>query len=138
MLLFPLMFFFHLKLIENFQKIEDLFEISDVENDKENIIYDELNSDEEIVFQNKIKQPIKLTELYFDEIKKEIPEINLAQIQYNKMKEIKEDDLYSIQRRKYKNQNLDNNIKELKKDIEKKRTTDRINSKKRKSNERIY
>ena len=109
-----------LKLIEKFQKIEDLFEISDVENDKENIIYDELNSDEEIVFQNKIKQPIKLTELYFDEIKKEIPEINLAQIQYNKMKEIKEDDLYSIQRRKYKNQNLDNNIKELKKDIEKK------------------
>ena len=107
-----------LKLIEKFQKIEDLFEISDVENDKENIIYDELNSDEEIVFQNKIKQPIKLTELYFDEIKKEIPEINLAQIQYNKMKEIKEDDLYSIQRRKYKNQNLD--IKELKKDIEKK------------------
>ena len=101
-------------------KIEDPFEISDVENDKENIIYDELNSDEEIVFQNKIKQPIKLTELYFDEIKKEIPEINLAQIQYNKMKEIKEDDLYSIQRRKYKNQNLDNNIKELKKDIEKK------------------
>ena len=109
-----------LKLIEKFPKIKDLFEISDVENDKENIIYDELNSDEEIVFQNKIKQPIKLTELYFDEIKKEIPEINLAQIQYNKMKEIKEDDLYSIQRRKYKNQNLDNNIKELKKDIEKK------------------
>ena len=108
------------KSTEKFQKIEYLFEISDVENDKENIIYDELNSDEEIVFQNKIKQPIKLTELYFDEIKKEIPEINLAQIQYNKMKEIKEDDLYSIQRRKYKNQNLDNNIKELKKDIEKK------------------
>ena len=108
------------KSTEKFQKIEDLFEISDVESDKENIIYDELNSDEEIVFQNKIKQPIKLTELYFDEIKKEIPEINLAQIQYNKMKEIKEDDLYSIQRRKYKNQNLDNNIKELKKDIEKK------------------
>ena len=106
-------------IIPEFQKIEDLFEISDVETDKENMIYDELNSDEEIVFSTKIKQPIKLTEFHFDDVKKEVPEINLAQIEYNKMKVVKEDDLYSLQRRKYKSQNIDNNIKELKKDIEK-------------------
>ena len=106
-------------IIPEFQKVEDLFEISDVETDKENMIYDELNSDEEIVFSTKIKQPIKLTEFHFDDIKKEVPEINLAQIEYNKMKVVKEDDLYSLQRRKYKSQNIDNNIKELKKDIEK-------------------
>ena len=35
------------------------------------------------------------------------------------MKVIREDDLYSLQRRKIKNQNLDNKIKDLKKDIEK-------------------
>ena len=106
-------------IIPGFQKVEDLFEISDVETDKENMIYDELNSDEEIVFSTKIKQPIKLTEFHFDDVKKEVPEINLAQIEYNKMKVVKEDDLYSLQRRKYKSQNIDNNIKELKKDIEK-------------------
>ena len=106
-------------IIPEFQKVEDLFEISDVETDKENMIYDELNSDEEIVFSTKIRQPIKLTEFHFDDVKKEVPEINLAQIEYNKMKVVKEDDLYSLQRRKYKSQNIDNNIKELKKDIEK-------------------
>ena len=35
------------------------------------------------------------------------------------MKVVKEDDIYSIQRRRYKSQNIDNNIKELKKNIEK-------------------
>ena len=107
------------KIIKEFIKVEDLFDISDVDIDKENIIDDDLNSDDEIVFNNKIRQPIKLTEYHIDDIKKEIPEINLAQIEYNKMKVIREDDLYSLQRRKIKNQNLDNKIKDLKKDIEK-------------------
>ena len=106
------------KIIKEFIKVEDLFDISDVDIDKENIIDDDLNSDDEIVFNNKIRQPIKLTEYHIDDIKKEIPEINLAQIEYNKMKVIREDDLYSLQRRKIKNQNLDNKIKDLKKDIE--------------------
>ena len=43
----------------------------------------------------------------------------MAQIEYNKMKIVKEDNLYDIRRRKYRSQNIDNNIKELKKDIEK-------------------
>lgn len=108
------------QLIPGFENVEQLFEMSDVDPEKEKMIYDDLNSDDEFAFENKIKQPIKLTEFHFDEIKKEIPVINLAQIEYNKMQLVKEDDLYSIQRRKYKSQNMDNNIKELKKNIEKK------------------
>ena len=109
------------KIILEFQKIkiEDLFELSSEEAEKENIIDDELNSDDEIVFAEKVRQPIKLTEFHIEEVEKEIPKINLAQIEYNKMKIVKEDNLYSIQRRKYRSQNIDNNMKELKKDIEK-------------------
>ena len=60
------------KIIKEFIKVEDLFDISDVDIDKENIIDDDLNSDDEIVFNNKIRQPIKLTEYHIDDIKKEI------------------------------------------------------------------
>jgi len=51
---------------------------------------------------------------YFDKIRQTIPEINLKQIEYNKLRAIKEVDRYSIQRRKYKKYN----IKELKSKIE--------------------
>ena len=106
-------------IINNFTKVEDLLNLFDVDTDKDDIIFDELNSDEEIVFENKIKQPKKLIEFSSDQIKIDIPIINLDQIEYNKMKVVKEDDIYSIQRRKYRSQNIDNNIKELKKNIEK-------------------
>ena len=106
-------------IINNFTKVEDLLNLFDVDTDKDDIIFDELNSDEEIVFENKIKQPKKLIEFTNDQIKIDIPIINLDQIEYNKMKVVKEDDIYSIQRRKYRSQNIDNNIKELKKNIEK-------------------
>ena len=106
-------------IINNFTKVEDLLNLFDVDTDKDDIIFDELNSDEEIVFENKIKQPKKLIEFTNEQIKIDIPIINLDQIEYNKMKVVKEDDIYSIQRRKYRSQNIDNNIKELKKNIEK-------------------
>ena len=107
------------KIILKFKKVEDLFEISSEDPDKENIIDDELNSDDEIVFAERVNHPIKLSEYHIMEVEKEIPKINLDQIEYNKMKIIKEDNLYSIQRRKYRSQNIDGNIKELKKNIEK-------------------
>ena len=107
------------KLITEFKKIEDLFGLSDVEFEKENLIDEELNSDDDNVFENKINQPIKLNEYHYEEIQKEIPIINLAQIEYNKMKIVKEDDLYSLQRRKYKSQNIDNLIKEERRTKEK-------------------
>jgi hypothetical protein len=105
------------KLITEFKKVEDLFEISDVELEKENIIDDDLNSDDETTFGTKINQPIKLIEYHRDEIEKSVPIINLSQIEYNKMKIVKEEDLYSFQRRKYKSQNIDNLIKEEKKKL---------------------
>ena len=107
------------KLIAEFKKIEDLFELSDFELEKENLIDDDLNSDDDNFFESKINQPIKLNEYYYEEIQKEIPIINLAQIEYNKMKIGKEDDLYSFQRRKYKSQNIDNLIKDERKNKEK-------------------
>ena len=107
------------KLITEFKKIEDLFELSDFELEKENLIDDDLNSDDDNFFESKIIQPIKLNEYHYEEIQKEIPIINLAQIEYNKMKIVKEDDLYSLQRRKYKSQNIDNLIKEERRTKEK-------------------
>ena len=99
--------------------MEDLFEISDVELEKENLIDDDLNSDDEATFGTKINQPIKLIEYHKDEIEKSVPAINLSQIEYNKMKIVKEEDLYSFQRRKYKSQNIDNLIKDEKRNKEK-------------------
>lgn len=107
------------KVITEFKKFEDLFGVSSEEDEKEKIIDDELHSDDETVFDKKIKQKTKLTTSYLDEVKQVIPEINLKQIEFNKLKIVNEADLYSLQKRKYKSQNIDNNIKELKKRIEK-------------------
>ena len=48
------------KLITEFKKIEDLFELSDFELEKENLIDDDLNSDDDNFFESKINQPISL------------------------------------------------------------------------------
>ena len=107
------------KIISEFKKVEDLFNISSEEGENEKIIHDELHSDDETVFAEKIKQPKQLSLTYLDQVKKDIPEINLNQIEYNKLKIMNEADLYSLQRRKYKTQNIDSNIKDLKKKVEK-------------------
>ena len=107
------------KVISEFKKVEDLFNISSEEDENEKIIDDELHSDDEIVLGQRINQPTKLSTTYLQDVKKEIPTINLNQIEYNKLKILNEADLYSLQRRKYKAQNLDDNIKEMKKKIEK-------------------
>lgn len=106
-------------IIKEFKKVEDLFDISSEEGEKENLIDDELHSDDETVFEKRIIQPKKIKEFYLEKVKKTIPEINLKQIEFNKLKIMKEADLYSFQRRNFKSQNIDNNIKELKKKIEK-------------------
>ena len=105
-------------IIKEFQKVEDLFNISSEEGEDEKLIDDELHSDDESVFEKKIKQPKKLTISYLNQIKKEIPIINLKQIEFNKVKIMDEADIYSLQRRQYKAQNIDNNIKDFKKKIE--------------------
>ena len=113
------------KIISEFKTVEELFDISNEEGEKEKIIDDELHSDDESVFANKIKQTIQLSVKYLDNVKKSIPNINLKQIEYNKLKIVGEADLYSLERRKYKSQNINANIKELKKKIEK--MTDKLN-----------
>ena len=107
------------KIISEFKKVEDLFNISSEEGEKEKIIHDELHSDDETVFEDKIVQPKELKSTYLKNVKKEIPTLNLNQIEYNKLKIIKEADKYSLQRRNNKSQNIDKNIKEVKKKIEK-------------------
>jgi hypothetical protein len=104
------------EIIKGFKKVEDLFDIS---SEEEKIIDDELHSDDESVFENRISQPVQLSKTYLSEVRQFIPHINLTQIEYNKLKIIGEEDLYSLQRRKYKNQNIDGNIKDFKKKIEK-------------------
>ena len=104
------------EIIKGFKRVEDLFDIS---SEEEKIIDDELHSDDESVFENRISQPVQLSKTYLDEVRQFIPHINLTQIEFNKLKIIGEADLISLQRRKYKNQNIDGNIKDYKKKIEK-------------------
>ena len=105
------------KIISEFEKVEQLFEIS-IDDEKEGIIDEELHSDDETVFENRIKKKKDLKD-YLKDLKKTIPEINLKQIEFNKIKIINEADVFSNQRRNYKNQNIEKNIKDLKKQIEK-------------------
>ena len=107
------------KIISEFKKVEDLFNISSEDDENEKIIDDELHSDDEAIFEERIDQPAKLTKTYLENVRQQIPKINLNQIEYNKLKILNEADLYSLQRRKYKAQNIDGNIKEMKKKIEK-------------------
>ena len=103
------------KIISEFEKVEQLFEIS-IDDEKEGIIDEELHSDDETVFENRIKKKKDLKD-YLKDLKKTIPEINLKQIEFNKIKIINEADVFSNQRRNYKNQNIEKSIKELKKQI---------------------
>ena len=104
------------EIIKGFKKVEDLFDIS---SEEDKIIDDELHSDDESVFENRISQEVQLSNTYLDEVRQFIPHINLKQIEFNKLKIIGEADISSLQRRKYKNQNIDGNIKDFKKKIEK-------------------
>ena len=103
------------KIISQFKKVEDLFSISSEEGENEQIIDEEFHSEDENNFENKIKLKKQLTVNYLDQIKQTIPDINLGQIEYNKLKIAREADLYSLERRKFKTKN----IKELRKNIEK-------------------
>ena len=64
------------------------------------------------------------------EIQSKIPQINLDLIEFNKLKVFQEIDLYSLQRRNYKNMSVDDNINITKKKIKKIKNKININSKK--------
>ena len=104
-------------IIMDFMSIEKMFDVSNEEGEKEKIIDNELHSDDESIFENKIKTKNQLSMKYLKKIKKTINSLDLKQIHFNAAK-AKEIDIYSLQRRKYKNKNIDSKIKEMKNKIE--------------------
>ena len=101
----------------NLPKFEELFDLENNEGEKEAIIDDELHSDDEIVFETKIKSKKKINIDYLPKIKKEVPNLYLSQIEFNKSKVMNEADLYSYQRRQFQMQNVDQNIKMMRKKL---------------------
>ena len=107
----------------NILKIDELLDIENIEVKDEDIIEEELNSDDEVFFEKKIKPKKKISIDFLSNVKKEIPSINLSQIEFNKLKVINEADAYSLQKRKFLQDNINGKIKNLrkqKKNLEKK------------------
>ena len=98
----------------NLLTVSQLFDINNDEGKSEAIIDYELHSDDEVVFEKKIK-PIKQIAKGSNliEIKKKIPKIDLSMIEFNKQKVMNEADLYSLQRRQFLSKNIDEQIKEM-------------------------
>ena len=119
------------KIIQSFQNLEELFGSRDSENEQEEIIIDTvIHSDDETTLENKIIPKKSLSGTYLQEIQSKIPKINLDLIEFNKLKVFQEIDLYSLQRRNYKNMSVDDNINIIKKKIKKIKNKININSKK--------
>ena len=103
----------------DFQTVDELFDLENDEGENEVIIQDELHSDDEVVFEKKIKNKVRINTNYLSEIKKQVPNLYLNQIEFNKRKIINDADLYSYQRRKYQINNIDENIRLMRKRIKK-------------------
>jgi len=114
----------------NFLTVDELFDVNNHEGKSEAIIDDELHSDDEIVFEKKIKPLKKISIHYMPKIKGQVPKINLSQIEFNKKKVMNEADLYSMQRRKFQMDNVDENIRTMKKKIKKIKHISKTNKKK--------
>jgi len=114
----------------DFLTVDELFDMNNLEGKEEAIIDDELHSDDDTKFEIKIKPLKKIGIHYIPKIRKQVPLINLSQIEYNKQKVMNEADLYSLQRRKFKNQNVDENIKSMKKNVKKYKYKCKLNKKK--------
>ena len=124
------------KIIQTFLNLEELFESNDSENDKDNegiLIESVIHSDDETTLEEKVKPKSSLSKAYNERILKQIPSINLSLIEFNKLKVYQEIDLYSLQRRNYKGQNIEDNIKTMKKKYKKMKIKERLNYKKEKA-----
>ena len=124
------------KIIQTFLNLEELFESNDSENDKDNegiLIESVIHSDDETTLEEKVKPKSSLSKTYNERILKQIPSINLSLIEFNKLKVYQEIDLYSLQRRNYKGQNIEDNIKTMKKKYKKMKIKERLNYKKEKA-----
>ena len=76
-----------------------------------------MHSDEDIVFQPKVKQTKKIITNYLPKVKETVPKISLSLIEYNKIKIMNEADLYSYNKRQEQRGNADENIKLMKKKL---------------------
>ena len=97
----------------NILKIDELLDIDNIRVENEEIIDEELNSDDEVFFEKKIKPKKKISIDFLNNIKKEVPSINLSQIEFNKLKVINEADAYSLQRRNFEQGNINGKIKNI-------------------------
>ena len=101
----------------NILKIDELLDIDNIEAEDENIIDNELNSDDDVFFEKKVKPKKTINKEYITDLRKDVPLINLSQIEFNKIKVINEADAYSFQKRKLEQNNITWQIKNFKKQI---------------------
>ena len=101
----------------NILKIDELFDVSNIEVENEDIIDEELNSDDEVIFTKKVIPKKKISIDFLSEVHKQIPLINLSLIEFNKLKVINEADAYSLQKRKFEQKDINGKIKNIKKQI---------------------
>ena len=121
----------NIPIIESFQNLSELFQSTDSDNGQEEIIIDNvIHSDDDTTLEKKVISNKSIQETYLPKIKSVIPKINLDLIEFNKLKAYQEIDLYSLERRNYKNLSLDENINMIKKSIRKLQKKININSKK--------
>ena len=121
----------NIPIIESFQNLSELFQSTDSDNEQEEIIIDNvIHSDDDTTLEKKVISNKSIQETYLPKIKSVIPKINLDLIEFNKLKAYQEIDLYSLERRNYKNLSLDENINMIKKSIRKLQKKININSKK--------
>ena len=106
-------------IIQEFPKIEELFDSFIYEDENEHFIQNELHSDDDTNFEPNINAFKCININYKNEIEKKIPKLNFGQINYNTLKNMKEIDINSLQRRKYKAKNIVNCVKEKKEEIKK-------------------
>ena len=109
---------------------EELFNVTNYEGKNEEIIDEELHSNDEATFETKVISKKKIEKDYLNQIKKEIPSLNLSQIEFNKAKVINEADLYSLQKRNFEVNNIDGRIGNIKKKIKKLKKKRELNEKK--------
>ena len=115
--------------------VDELFDLANNEGEKEAIIDDELHSDDEIVFQPKVKQNKKIILNYLPKIKNQVPKISLSlieiintdispeqKIQVNNEIENKKEDIIDLKEEKEKEEDNEKEIELNKENISGKKT----------------
>ena len=110
--------------------LDELFDISNYEGKKEEIIDEELHSNDDTKFEKKVIPKKKIINDYLKQIKSEVPSLNLSLIEFNKEKAMNEADMYSLQRRNFEVNDIDCLINNMKKKLKRIKKKTKINEKK--------